>query len=114
MSISPTFFEQLLRRYSCAKNKTKNASTKKLCAKLSFENAAPKMLVKLTTERTPEGGQSLRRKITVKSDIMMELIKSQFHQYIMYFTRSFCAIMIAMILIGFSSGSQTFPMGGII
>ncbi len=49
-SISPTYYLQLLRRYFCAKKvQTLNLSTKKLCAKLSYEKAARKMLVKLTT-----------------------------------------------------------------
>jgi hypothetical protein len=40
---------QLLRQYFCAKKEqTLNLSTKKLRAKLSYEKAAHKMLVKLT------------------------------------------------------------------
>jgi hypothetical protein len=39
-----------LRQFPCAKKKslTYTSSTKKLCAKLSYEKAARKMLVKLT------------------------------------------------------------------
>jgi hypothetical protein len=38
-SISPTFYEQLLRQYSSAKKyKRKIVSTKELCAKLSYES----------------------------------------------------------------------------
>jgi hypothetical protein len=51
-SISPTYYVQLLRRYICAKKvQTLNLSTKKLCAKLSYEKAVHKMLVKLTPGR---------------------------------------------------------------
>jgi hypothetical protein len=43
VSISPTFYEQLLRQ------KSTNVSTKKAGHELSHEKAAHKMLVKLTT-----------------------------------------------------------------
>ncbi len=53
MSISPTFFEQLLNRYSCGKKLKKNSkctvSTKQLQAKLWYEKAARKMLLILTS-----------------------------------------------------------------
>jgi hypothetical protein len=46
-----------LRRYFCAKIvQTLNLSTKKICAKLSYEKAAHKMLVKLTREEAAGGG----------------------------------------------------------
>ena len=50
-SISPTFYKQLLRQYSCAKKiQTLAVSTKKLLKRLLYEKAARKMLVKLTSE----------------------------------------------------------------
>ncbi len=48
-SISPTYYVQLLHWYFCAKKvHTLNLITKKLRAKLLYEKAARKMLVKLT------------------------------------------------------------------
>ena len=50
-SISPTFYEQLLRQNPCAKKvQTYNVSTKKLLKTLSYEKAARKMLMKLTPD----------------------------------------------------------------
>jgi hypothetical protein len=52
-SISPTYV-QLLRRYFCAKKvHTLNLIIKKLLAKLSYEKAVRKMLVKLTPGVNP-------------------------------------------------------------
>ena len=49
MSISPTFYNQLLRQYSFTKKNTKpNCKYKKLLRTLLYEKAAYKMLVKLT------------------------------------------------------------------
>ncbi len=50
VSISPIFFEQVLRTYSCAKKvQTETVSTKKLHVNLSYEKSGHRMLVKLTT-----------------------------------------------------------------
>jgi hypothetical protein len=52
VSISPTFYEQLLRQNPFAKKlQTQIVSTEKLFKKLSYEKAAHKMLVKLTPEQ---------------------------------------------------------------
>ena len=49
MSISPTFYEQLLRQNSFDKKlQTQFLSTEKMRKKLSYEKAARKILVKLT------------------------------------------------------------------
>jgi hypothetical protein len=49
VSISPTFYEQLLCQYPFVKKlQTQIVSTEKLHKKLSYENAARKILVKLT------------------------------------------------------------------
>ena len=48
LSISPTFYEQLLRKFTFAKKiQTLDISIKKLLVRLSFEKTARKMLVKL-------------------------------------------------------------------
>ncbi len=52
VSISPTFYEQLLRQNPFAKKlQTQIVSTEKLFKKLLYEKAARKMLVKLTPEQ---------------------------------------------------------------
>jgi hypothetical protein len=49
VSISPTFYEQLLRQNPFAKKlQNQFVSTQKLRKKLSYEKAARKMMVKLT------------------------------------------------------------------
>ncbi len=55
LSISPTFYEQLLRQNPFAKKlQTQIVSTLNLHRKLSYEKAACKILVKLTPEVVPE------------------------------------------------------------
>jgi len=50
-SISPRFYEELLRQNPFAKKlQTQIVSTEKLCKKLSYEKAARKILVKLTPD----------------------------------------------------------------
>jgi hypothetical protein len=57
VSISPTFYEQLLRQNPFAKKiQTQIASTLKLRKKLSYKKAAHKILVKLT----PDGSMGHR------------------------------------------------------
>jgi hypothetical protein len=49
VSISPTFYELLLHQNPFAKNYKPKVQAHKSCAKkLSYEKAAPKMLVKIT------------------------------------------------------------------
>ncbi len=52
VSISPTFYEQLLRQYSCSKKvQTYNVSTRELHVNISYEKVERKILVKLAAER---------------------------------------------------------------
>jgi hypothetical protein len=69
VSISPTFSEQLVRWYSCAKKyEPKFYVQKWIWAKLWYKKAARKMLVKLT------GGRKLVKKIGEKKSITTSLL----------------------------------------
>ena len=60
VSISPTFYEQLLHQNPFAKKlQTQIVSTEKLCMKLLYEKAARKILAKLTPSLTFVGSTIL-------------------------------------------------------
>jgi len=68
VSISSTFYEQLLRQYSCAKKlQSQTVTREKLHKILSFKEAARKMLVKLTPARSV----SLRELMPCKIMVMI-------------------------------------------
>jgi len=59
LTISSTFYEQLLRRYSFAKKlQSQTVTREKLCESLSYEKVLRKMLVNLTPERTKSEEES--------------------------------------------------------
>jgi hypothetical protein len=56
--ISPTFYQRICANFLAPKSLTYTSSTKELCAKLLYEKAASKMLVKLTSWLTPKDSRS--------------------------------------------------------
>jgi hypothetical protein len=59
LTISSTFYEQLLRGYSFAKKlQSQTVTREKLCESLSYEKVLSKMLVNLTPERTKSEEES--------------------------------------------------------